>query len=89
LASLLMMVKIFLDSFLSLAILVCQLLKGLLTKDVFLKKFFTPFCGSILFYKLATAILTLKQLSAITGFTVFDYIIRLTLNALFLGIKFE
>ena len=55
-----MTIEVLLNSFFGLAILISQLLKRLLAKDIFFKKFLVPFASPVLFYKLATAILTLK-----------------------------
>ena len=84
-----MTIEVLLNGFLGLAVFFSQLLKCLLTKDIFLKKFLAPFGSLVLFYKLAAAILTLKQLLAITGFTIFNNMVETALTALFLGIKLE
>ena len=55
-----MTIEVPLNSFLGLAILISQLLKRLLAKDIFLKKFLAPFSSLVLFYKLTAAILTFK-----------------------------
>jgi len=82
-------VKLTLYGFLGLAILVSQLFERLFAEDIFVKELSAPLGWLILFYELAPAILTFKQLFAITGFTIFNNIIRTTFTALFLGIKLE